>query len=155
MSFQCTWVLTPHARPRGCPPQSALGCPIAAPLHIPSLPLLVLKPHARCRMDTLCCPLELWNFTPDHSAAPVWTPSLSQPQYLKLDNHYFSTEAVFKENHAKANFLGCAVIKNPPANAGDPRVMNLIPGLGRSFEVRNGNLLQYSCLENSMDRGAW
>ena len=88
------------------------------------------------------------------SAAPVWTPSLSQPQYLKLDNHYFSTEAVFKENHAKANFLGCAVIKNPPANAGDPRVMNLIPGLGRSFEVRNGNLLQYSCLENSMDRGA-
>ena len=88
------------------------------------------------------------------TAAPVWTPSLSQSQYLKLGNHCFSTEAVFKKNHAKANFLGCTVIKNPPANAGDTRDMNLIPGLGRSFEVGNGNLLQYSCLENSMGRGA-
>ena len=33
--------------------------------------------------------------------------------------------------------------------------MGLIPGLGRSPEEGNGNLLQYSCLENSMDRGAW
>ena len=33
--------------------------------------------------------------------------------------------------------------------------MGLIPGLGRSPEKGNGNLLQYSCLENPMDRGAW
>ena len=33
--------------------------------------------------------------------------------------------------------------------------MGLIPGLGRSFGGENGNLLQYSCLKNSMDRGAW
>jgi len=47
------------------------------------------------------------------------------------------------------------VVKNPPANAGDTRDMDLIPGLGRSPEVGNGNLFQYSCLENCMDRGAW
>ena len=46
-------------------------------------------------------------------------------------------------------------VKNPPANAGDIREMGSIPGLGRSPGERNGNLLQYSCLDNSMDRGAW
>ena len=45
--------------------------------------------------------------------------------------------------------------KNLPANAGDTRDMGLIPGSGQSPGVGNGNLLQYSCLENSMDRGAW
>ena len=43
---------------------------------------------------------------------------------------------------------------NPPANAGDAGDKGLIPGLGRSPGVGNGNLLQYSGLENSMDRGA-
>ena len=47
------------------------------------------------------------------------------------------------------------VVKNPPANAGDIRDVSSIPGLGRSPGVGSGNLLQYSCLENSMDRGAW
>ena len=42
--------------------------------------------------------------------------------------------------------------KNPPANAEDSV---LIPELGRSSRERNGNPLQYSCLGNSMDRGAW
>ena len=47
------------------------------------------------------------------------------------------------------------VVKHPPANARDKRGEGSIPGLGRSPGVRNGNPLQYSCLENSMDRGAW
>ena len=47
------------------------------------------------------------------------------------------------------------VVKNPPANAGDARDAGSIPGLGRSSRVGNGNLLQYSCLENPMDGGAW
>ena len=47
------------------------------------------------------------------------------------------------------------VIKNLPANAGDLKDWGSIPGLGRSPGVRNGYPLQYSCLENSMDRGAW
>ena len=46
-------------------------------------------------------------------------------------------------------------VKNPPANAGDVRDVGSIPGLGRSPGERNGNTLQYSCLENPMDRGAW
>ena len=44
------------------------------------------------------------------------------------------------------------VVKNPPANAGD---MGLIPGSGRSPGGGNGNSLQYSYLENFMDKGAW
>ena len=47
------------------------------------------------------------------------------------------------------------VVKNPPANAGDIRDMGSIPGSGRSSGAGHGNLLQYSCLENPMDRGAW
>ena len=48
------------------------------------------------------------------------------------------------------DFPGGSMVKNPPANEGD-----LIPELGRSSGERKGNPLQYSCLENSMDRGAW
>ena len=47
------------------------------------------------------------------------------------------------------------VVKNLPANAGDIRDAGSIPGLGRSPGEGNGNPLQYSCLENPMDRGAW
>ena len=47
------------------------------------------------------------------------------------------------------------VIKNLPANVGDIRDMCLIPGSGRSLGEGNGKPLQYSCLENPMDRGAW
>ena len=46
------------------------------------------------------------------------------------------------------------LVKNPPANAGDIRDMSLIPGLGRSPGGGHGNPLQYSCLENPMDRKA-
>ena len=44
--------------------------------------------------------------------------------------------------------------KNPPANVGDIRDIGSIPGLGRSPGGEQGNPLQYSCLENSMDRGS-
>ena len=47
------------------------------------------------------------------------------------------------------------VVKNLPANAGDIRDAGSIPGSGRSPEGGNGNPLQYSCLESSLDRGAW
>ena len=46
------------------------------------------------------------------------------------------------------------VVKNPPANAGDIRDMGLISGSGRFPGGGHGNLLQYSCLQNSIDRGA-
>ena len=51
-------------------------------------------------------------------------------------------------------FPGGAVVKYPPANAGDARDAGLIPGSGRSSGERNGNPLQYSCVESPMDRGA-
>ena len=47
------------------------------------------------------------------------------------------------------------VVKNPPANAEDIRDMGSIPGSGRANRGGHGNPLQYSCLENPMDRGAW
>ena len=46
-------------------------------------------------------------------------------------------------------------VKNPPANTGDIREAGLIPGLRQPSGEGHGNLLQYSCLENPMDRGAW
>ena len=49
-------------------------------------------------------------------------------------------------------FPGSSAVKNPPANVGD---VGLTLGLERSPGEGNGNPLQYSCLENPMDRGAW
>ena len=53
------------------------------------------------------------------------------------------------------SFRGGSVVKNPPANVGDTEDAGLIPGLGRSLGERNDNQLQYSCLRNPTDRGAW
>ena len=47
------------------------------------------------------------------------------------------------------------MVKNLPANAGDIRDEGSIPGSGRSPDGEHGNPLQYSCLENPMDRGVW
>ena len=47
------------------------------------------------------------------------------------------------------------MINNSPANAGDIRDVGLITGMGRSPGGGHGNPLQYSCLENPMDRGVW
>ena len=47
------------------------------------------------------------------------------------------------------------VVRNPADDAGDVRNTVLIPGLGRSPGGGHGNTVQYSCLENPMDRGAW
>ena len=47
------------------------------------------------------------------------------------------------------------VVRNPPANAGDVRDIGSVPGWRRSLGGGHGNPLQYSCLENLTDRGAW
>ena len=52
-------------------------------------------------------------------------------------------------------FPGGTVVKNPPANAGDERDSGLIPGSERFPGVGKGNPLQYSDLENPIDRGTW
>ena len=67
--------------------------------------------------------------------------------------HYCLERVVSPTKEKKVlGFPGGSVVKNPPTNAGD---MGSIPGSGRSPGVGNGNPLQYSCLENSMDRGVW
>ena len=53
------------------------------------------------------------------------------------------------------SFPGGSALKNPPANAGATGDSGSIPGLGRSPGGGNGNPLQYSCLENPMDREVW
>ena len=57
----------------------------------------------------------------------------------------------FGEQSTKVGFPGSPVVKNPPANAGD---VGSIPGLGISPGGGNSNPLQYSCLQNPVDRGA-
>ena len=67
-------------------------------------------------------------------------------------HHFFSHPFRYRLiSHAAVPKCG-SVVKNLPAYVGDT---GLIPGLGRSLRVGNGNSLQYSCLENSIDRGAW
>ena len=70
----------------------------------------------------------------------------------------------FKESFSKAtftvkvavhNFPGGSVVKKLSANAGDMGDMGSVPGLGQFPGVGNGNPFQYSCLEISMNRGAW
>ena len=62
----------------------------------------------------------------------------------------------FGNNYADLQgFPGGAVVKNLPANRRNTRDVGLILGFGRYPGEGNGNTLQYSCLENSMDRGAW
>ena len=66
---------------------------------------------------------------------------LNKIWYIHLKDHYHT-----------ATSLVAQMVKNLPCNVGDP---GLIPESGRSLGEGNGNPLQYSCMENSMDRGGW
>ena len=69
---------------------------------------------------------------------------------------YIKYISAIKSNYIhKRGFLGGAAVKNLPAKAGDSRDAGLIPGFRRYLGVGNGNSLQYSCLESSIDRGAY
>ena len=59
------------------------------------------------------------------------------------------------KNIPREGFPGGSGVKNAPANGGDIRDTGSIPGLGRSPGGGHGNPVQYSCLENPMDRGSW
>ena len=82
---------------------------------------------------------------PDTSTHPG---SLGTRRGKTLDQSCFSKHS-WKASHVEL------VVKSPPANARDVRDTGSIPGLGRSSGGGLGNLLQFSCLENPMDRGAW
>ena len=72
-------------------------------------------------------------------------------------NSWFSWTCVYLFGSSKSHFSfpSGAVVKNLPANAGGAGDVGSIPGLGRSLWVGTGNALQYSCLENPMNRGTW
>ena len=62
---------------------------------------------------------------------------------------------IYTHTYIHNDFPGGTMVQDPPANAGDTGVAGLIPELGRSPGVGNGKLVQYSCLDSSIDRGAW
>ena len=65
------------------------------------------------------------------------------------------TFVLIRKNITEMGFPGGTVVKNPPDNAGDEGDVGSVSGSGRYMGGGNGNSLQYSCLENSMDREAW
>ena len=77
-----------------------------------------------------------------------WKQVLAKPWGLRAGEY-------FKNISYCAGFPGGVVVEKLPANAGVARDTGSIPGSGRSPGEGNGNPLQYSCLENPMDRGAW
>ena len=87
-----------------------------------------------------------------HRALTIGSPGKS----LQLCFKPYILQAMYGNLWVSWMYLGAALvalmIKNPPANAGE---LGSIPGSGRSPGAGNGNSLQYSCLENSTDRGAW
>ena len=82
-----------------------------------------------------------------HSSFLAWKiPWMEEPGGLQVQG--------VAKSRSRLHFHFQYKLKDPPANAGDIRDAGSIPGLGRSLGEGNGNLLQYSCLENPMDRGA-
>ena len=83
---------------------------------------------------------------PSWGRGSVWSLQAGEGTYLYLN---------FREVTLATGFPGGLVVKNPPANAGYAGDVGSIPGSGRSPGEGNGNPLQYSWLEKSMDRGGW
>ena len=87
------------------------------------------------------------------------TGALKEYLWEKIESAYLVIFNLKSIKHLSGEVLGASqvalVVKIPLANAGDTRDMGSIPGSGRSPGVGNGIPLQYSCLENSIDRGVW
>ena len=94
---------------------------------------------------------------PSHPLLSPFPPALNLSQHQGLFQCQWllsDRSSPWAQASGAGGFPGGVVVKNPPANAGDARDVGLIPGSGRSPGGGNGNLLQYSCLQNSIDRGA-
>ena len=94
------------------------------------------------------------------SLSPVFPlPWIISSFYWSLSSNSFlgkcARKIIFLQLHIPEGFPGGTVVKNLPANVGGTRDTGSIPELGRSPGEGNDNPLQYSCLENSMDRRAW
>ena len=102
------------------------------PFHLSVSKLKLILPTTFCRRLNIIIPVS--------QRTGVWSPEVRWFAQSCLDSR---------------GFWGGTVVKDPPANAGDPRDTSWIPGSGRFPEGGNGNPFQYSCLENSMDSRAW
>ena len=103
-----------------------------------------------------CCP-DLWHQTHTSNSCITQAFSISVSFFLRdslCTHHTYARKTRRKMGKILriVGFPGSSLVKTPPANAGDA---GSIPGLGRSPGGGNGNPLQYSCLENPMDIGAW
>ena len=83
-----------------------------------------------------------------------WLPARQSTAWFKVTVH-FSLRGIFACLLCARASQVAPGVKNPPANARDVRDADSIPGSGRSPGEGHGNPLQYSCLKNPMDRGAW
>ena len=83
--------------------------------------------------------------------------SIERLKKLFQDNRSMENNPIpiFKSENSIVISLQYLVVKNLPTNAGDIRDVGSITGSGISPGGGHGNPLQYSCLENPMDRGAW
>ena len=91
--------------------------------------------------------------SPTQNSAPSWRQS--QHHHHGRASHGSRAGSGIRSTHTRRASQVARVVKNSPANAGDVRDASSIPALGRSPGGGHGNPLQYSCLENPMDRGAW
>ena len=82
---------------------------------------------------------------------PGATPEIPESETPELGPRNLFSQA----QQVTLGFPSGSAVKNPPATVGDTGDMSSIPGLGRSPGGGCGNPLQYSCLENPMERGAW
>ena len=155
----------PEIRPRGPPfslsllPSSSLTFrPFQGPFCFrtdPCAPLLMAQSVTSPRRFLLIpTSLLIRPSCPRHFPV-LWWASGSRP----CPGRPAADQSLFSESLRHAGVSGASqvalVVKNPPANAGGIRDLGLIPGSGRSPGGGHGNPLQYSCLENLMDREAW
>ena len=121
-------------------------------------PLLLLLAMWDIRGVKLPKELEEWTSQAQHG---LWSSRASSPWWLPTSGG--SVAATTAKSSPSYNLTRSlprasqvvAVVKNPPASAGDIRDVGSFPESGRSPGGGHGNPLQYSCLENPMDRGAW
>ena len=95
-------------------------------------------------------PLEKPHFKSSGVICQSQTPNLSPPAHSQRKDFFFRSSQIIYPG-----FPDVSAVKTPLANTGDARDEGSIPVSGRSPGEGNGSLLQYSCLENYMDRGTW
>ena len=122
-------------------------------------PFLLDDQEGSLMLSVMCDDRRSYYFCLDFMESLLFINYRSSRQTLKLmpTNEYIIPKGSKNNNQCPIYWASqvMLVVKNLLANAGDRRDAGSIPGLGRAPGGGHVNTLQYSCLENSMDRGAW